>query len=116
MSQSTAQVVIAAIVCFAYLLVIYRLAKRQQLTFRYAVGWLTLFGIGVLATALLPVTVWLAEQLRVTPSALIAVGGLVMLLIICIQLSISISGLQEQVRTLAERIAELESRSEATDK
>lgn len=116
MSNSTAQVLVAAIGCVAFLLVIYRLARRQQLTFRYAVGWLTLFGIGVLATALLPVTIWLAEQLRVTPSALIAVGGLVMLLIICIQLSISISGLQEQVRTLAERIAELESRSEATDK
>jgi hypothetical protein len=49
----------------------------------------------------------LAEQLNLSPSALLGVGGLLLLLILCVQLSISISGLQEQVRTLAEEASYL---------
>ena len=42
-----------------------------------------------------------------TPAALIAVGALGVLVLICVQLSASISALQEQVRKLAEQIAHL---------
>lgn len=85
----------------------YLLGKRGRLTFRYTVGWLSLFSIGVLSAVLLPIVEPLAEFLGVTPAAIVAILGLMLLLAICVQLSISISGLQEQNRRLSEIVAVL---------
>ncbi len=70
-------------------------------------GWLSLFALGVVAILGLPATKQISEWLRVTPAALLALCGLVLLLLICIQLSISISGMQKQIRSLAEENAKL---------
>jgi high-affinity nickel permease len=45
--------------------------------------------------------------LAVSPGAFFAVGFMTVLIGICIQLSISISGMQEQIRCLSEEIAQL---------
>lgn len=112
MSQSTAQVLVAGIFCVAFLMVIYALARRERLSFQYTMGWLTLFAMGILALVALPATNQISEWLRVTPAALLALCGLVLLLMICIQLSISISGMQKQIRRLAEEVAKLRLRVE----
>lgn len=63
---------------------------------------MSLGALGVIAGALVPLAAPLAKHLHVTPGALLAIAAVILLLVLCVQLSISISGLQEQVRTLAE--------------
>jgi len=82
--------------------IVLRLAKRQYLTFRYAAGWLTLFLLTSLSGVLLPLATPVAKRLSTTPGVLVAGFAILILVSICIQLSISISGLQKQVQTLAE--------------
>lgn len=81
------------------------LARRQRLSFRYAAGWLLLLGLGAVSSLLLPAVQPIASALGVTPGVVVSSFAVLALLAICIQLSISISGLQEHVRTLAEELA-----------
>ena len=105
MSTKTTQTLYAAIVSLVFVLSIYRLGRRQKLSFRYAAGWMGLGVVGVIAGVLSPLAEPIAGHLNVSPAALLAIGAMILLLILCVQLSISISGLQEQVRTLAEESA-----------
>ncbi len=98
---------VAAVFCIAFSAVILVLARRERLSFQYTMGWLSLFAVGVIAILGLPATNQISEWLRVTPAALLALCGLILLLLICIQLSISISGMQKQIRRLAEEYAKL---------
>jgi hypothetical protein len=68
--------------------------------------------MGIFAGLFIPVVEPLSSNLKLTPAALIAVGALGVLILICIQLSASISGLQEQIRKLAEEIAHLRDESD----
>jgi hypothetical protein len=79
------------------------------------VGWILLFGMGVLSALVLPLVEPIADTLEVTPAAIVAVLGLLLLLAICVQLSVSISGTQEQIRRLSEKIAMLESQVRPED-
>jgi uncharacterized membrane protein YfcA len=107
MSPQTTQAVLATLISVIFVLSVYRLGRRQKLSFRYTVGWLVLGGLGIVAGIFSPLAEPLAEQLNLSPAALLGVGGLLLLLVLCVQLSISISGLQEQVRTLAEEASYL---------
>jgi uncharacterized membrane protein YfcA len=107
MSPQTTQAALATVVSVVFVLSVYRLGRRQKLSFRYTVGWLVLGGLGIVAGIFSPLAEPLAEQLNLSPAALLGVGGLLLLLVLCVQLSISISGLQEQVRTLAEEASYL---------
>lgn len=89
-----------------------RLGRRGRLSFRYTVGWILLFGVGALSALLLPLVEPVADFLNITPAAVVAVLGLLLLLAICVQLSVSISGSQEQIRRLSEKIALLEAKVE----
>lgn len=88
---------------------VYALARGGRLSFRYALGWLTLFLVGLFGSFSIGLLEPIAEWLNVTPAAVLAVGGVTILVAICIQLSISISGLQQQVRRLATELALLRS-------
>jgi hypothetical protein len=87
--------------------VIYRAARRGLLNFRYTVGWLLLSAFGIMAGIIIPVIAPIANFLAITPAALLAIGGIILLVIICVQLSISISGLHERQRRLTEELAHL---------
>ncbi len=63
--------------------------------------------VGVFAGLLIPVLEPLSRNFKTTPAAIIAVGIFLVLLTICIQLSIAISTVQENLRKLAEEIAHL---------
>lgn len=115
MSAEVAQVLFAAVVGLLFGLGVYRLARTQKLSFRYTVGWLLLCGIGVFAGLLVPVMGPVARELKISPAALIAIGAILLLVVICIQLSISISGLQAQVRRLSEEAAESRLRLDEID-
>ena len=105
MSSTTFQTIIGALFSLMFLTAVYRLGRSQRLSFRYTVGWMILGALGVLAGLLIPVAEPIAKQLQVAPSALLGVGAVILLVVLCVQLSISISGLQEQVRRIAEEIA-----------
>jgi hypothetical protein len=104
-SSTSVQTVVAAVVSLMFLLSVYRLGRKQKLSFRYTTGWMILGSLGVFAGLLVPVAEPIAQKLQVSPSALLGGGAVVLLVILCVQLSISISGLQEQVRRLAEEAA-----------
>jgi amino acid transporter len=106
-SAATTQTLVAAAISLVFVFVVHRLGRKQSLSFRYTVGWLILGMVGVLAGLLLPFAEPLAEKLHVQPAALLGLGALILLLLLCVQLSISISGLQEQVRKLAEEASYL---------
>jgi len=105
MSATTFQTIIGALFSLMFLTAVYRLGRSQRLSFRYTVGWMILGALGVLAGLLIPVAEPIAKQLQVAPSALLGVGAVILLVVLCVQLSISISGLQEQVRRIAEETA-----------
>jgi hypothetical protein len=81
------------------------LARRQKLSFRYTAGWLVLLSLTAFSGVLIPVTRPLAESLSTTPGVLVSGTAILILVVICIQLSVSISGLQKQVQKLAEEVA-----------
>jgi hypothetical protein len=108
MSAKATQTLYAAVVSLVFVVSIYRLGRKQKLSFRYATGWLVLGILGVIAGLIAPISQPFANHLHVTPAALLAIGAMILLLVLCVQLSISISGLQEQVRTLAEEASFLQ--------
>jgi hypothetical protein len=82
-----------------------RLARRGRLSFRYTVGWLVVFTLSLLSAPVLPIMELVSRNLHLAPASVFAVAALALLVVISVQLSISISGLQEQVRQLNEDLA-----------
>ncbi len=95
----------------AFLAVVGKLAKRKRLSFRYALGWLSIGATGILASLIIPFTSQVADVLNVTPAAVLGACAILMVIVICVQVSISISGLQEQTRILAEEVALLKAKA-----
>ena len=101
------QILFCTCVGFVTFFWIYLTARKGLLNFRYTVGWLLLSTFGILAGLIIPLIAPIANFLAITPAALLAIGGIVLLIAICIQLSISISGLHERQRRLTEELAHL---------
>lgn len=101
--QSASFTIISAL----FIVFVFGLARQSRISFRYAIGWIVLFAPGLLSIVLLPLINPISTVLAVSPGAFFAVGFMTILIGICIQLSISISGLQEQIRCLSEEIAQL---------
>lgn len=89
-------------------LMVIRLARAQKLTFRYAVGWIALGLFGLISSFTIPLVESVAESLSLTPIAVVAGVAVLILITICVQLSISISGLQRQIRSMTEEVAFLQ--------
>jgi len=98
---------IAAAVGIALVVSVVRLSRRGQLSFRYTVGWIAVASIGILSGLLVPLAEPIANALGLSAAALLALLALIFFVVISIQLSISISGLQKQNQTLAEELARL---------
>jgi len=84
---------------------VFLLAQKQKISFRYAVGWIVLLGVGLLGGIVVPLVAPLADFLNLAPISIVVGSAVIVLLGICVQLTVSISGLQSQVRQLAEKIA-----------
>jgi len=100
-------VVVVIVIAYAVGLAVatFSLARRQLLSFRYAIGWLGfLLGASVLSL-FSPLVEPIANFVGVSPAVVVAGSSAAALLVICLQLSISISGLQDQVRRLSEEVA-----------
>ena len=101
------QTLLAALTGIILVTTVVWLSQRGLLSFRYAMGWIAVASTGILAGFFIPLAEPFASVLGLSSAALLALIGLIFFLLIAIQLSISISGLQKQVRTLTEELARL---------
>jgi hypothetical protein len=102
-----ALVALAGVGMFA---VVFGLSRRQLLSLRYALGWMGVSAVLVVAAVALVVFGGISKSLPITPTGLLAAVGLAFVLMITLQLSISLSGHQEAIRELSEANALLEER------
>jgi hypothetical protein len=100
-------VAVGAVVMFA---IVFALSRRGLLSLRYALGWMGVSALLVIAAIVIGLVGGIGQTLPFTPTGLIAVVGLAFLLLITLQLSISLSGHQEAIRELSEANALLEER------
>ena len=104
-SQQRVQAIEIAVVACAFAIAIIMLSRRNRISFRYTMGWLTLSALSAVGGLLLPVIEPLSRKFQLGAFSLVGALAVIVLLSLCIQLSISISGLQRQLRKLNEDIA-----------
>lgn len=112
MSNKVAQILQIAIIAVLMGTLIISIAKRQLISFRYTVGWLGFCVVTLLGAVMVPVVEPVAKFLKVDPFTVVAGSAFLTLLAICIQLSISISGLQRQLHKVNEIVALLRGKVE----
>jgi len=88
------------------------IARKHLLTLRYTVGWVVLAVVLTLSALLSRFVEPLAKSVGMTATGVLLVLASGTLLLICIQLSISVSGLSSQLRELTEAHALLAARVE----
>lgn len=98
-------VLLAGISGFAFIGLIRFLSRRGRLSLRYTLGWLIIGLLSLFYPILLLASEWVSELLDIQPAVVLIGLPLIVLLLVCIQLSISVSGLIEQVRVLLEEVA-----------
>lgn len=82
------------------------LLRVRRLREKYAAVWLLLTAAVVVVGVFPQVAFWLADLVGVqTPVNLVFAGAVVVLLLVCVQLSVEITTLEGETRTLAEEIA-----------
>jgi Uncharacterized conserved protein (DUF2304) len=89
---------------------VFGLSRRGKLSLRYALGWMGVSALLIVAALVLAVAGGVSTSLPLTPTGLLAALGFSFLLLIALQLSISLSGHQEAIRELTEANALLEER------
>jgi hypothetical protein len=104
---------LVATVAAMFIVVVVRLARRQRISFQYAVGWLTLLSLALLSGLLVPLVEPLARTVRLSAVAVLLAVSISILLAVCIQLSISISGLHRQIRRIHEELAIVRAQNES---
>ncbi len=86
------------------------LVRLRLLSIRYGLGWLAISLIGFVGVPLLSVVTSRVESLGFTPTGFSLGIFVVFLGLVCLQLSISLSGLHGAVQDLAEHAALVEAR------
>jgi len=104
-SQKLLQILEIIVISGLFLGLIIWLSRRQMISFLYTVGWLILCAVVLIATIFIPFIEPLAEALRVDVFTVVGAVAVIVLLGICVQLSVSISGMQRQIQKLNEDLA-----------
>jgi len=104
-SQQRVQAIEIAIVAIGFAVAIVTLSRKERISFRYTLGWLTLSILSATGGLLLPVIEPLSNKFQLDAFSLVGALAIIVLLSLCIQLSISISGLQRLLRKLNEDFA-----------
>jgi len=106
--STQAAIIMAGAVALMFSTII--LVRRGLLSLRYGMGWLTVSIIGFLGTPLLSALQPEVRRLGFTPTGF-SLGVLVAFLaLVCLQLSISLSGLHRAIQNLSENAALVEQR------
>lgn len=95
--------IVLSVLLVVFLVVLLRTRRLRE---KYAITWIAL-AVGVCVLGAFPHTIGaLSSAVGVeTPSNLLFVIALVVLLIVCVQLSVEITSLEEETRTLVEEVA-----------
>jgi hypothetical protein len=104
-SQQRVQAIEIAIVACLFAVAVVVLSSKGRISFRYTIGWLTLCALSAIGGLLLQVIEPLSQKLKLDAFSFVGALAVIVLLGLCIQLSISISGLQRQLRRLNEDLA-----------
>jgi hypothetical protein len=91
------------------------LARRRLITLRYALGWLAIALVTLVSAAAASLITPIARLFSMTATGVLLASATVLLVAIAVQLSISVSGLQAQLRELAEAHALLANRLDELD-
>lgn len=91
------------------------LARRRLLSLRYALGWVAVSLFVIAASILTPLVTPLANQFSMTGTAVFLGAASLVLVLVCIQLSITVSGLHSRLRDVIEANALLEARVTAME-
>ena len=91
------------------------LARRRLITLRYALGWLAIAVTTIVGAAAARLVTPLAKVFSMTATGVLLASATALLVAIALQLSISVSGLQAQLRELAEAHALLANRMDELD-
>ena len=78
------------------------LARRQMMSLRYTILWVFIAVSGLLGALLTPLVEPISELFGMSPTGLLLAGASVILLTITMLLSVSVSGLQADLREVAE--------------
>lgn len=105
MNQQRIQAIEIVLVAVVFACAVIILSRRDRLSFRYTIGWLSLSGLSAFGGIFLPVIEPIAERLKLDAFSLVSGLAVIVLLSLCIQLSISISGMQRQIQKLNEDLA-----------
>jgi hypothetical protein len=89
---------------------VFWISRRRLLSLRYALGWMAVSALLLVAALALALAGGVSRSLPLTPTGLLSATGIGFLLLITLQLSISLSGHQEAIRELSEANALLEER------
>jgi hypothetical protein len=109
-SLAERQSVILAVLGALFSVSVLILGHRGKLSFRFVLGWL-LFGLTFFVTgALIFAVVPLSEALGITPATLGFVVSVIVPVAIAVELSMTVSRQQQQIRKLAEEVALIGSR------
>ena len=91
------------------------LVRLRLLSIRYGIGWLLVGALGVVGAPILTLTATNVDILGFTPTGF-SLGVYVSFLgLVCLQLSISLSGLHHAIQDLAEHSAHVEARLRAIE-
>jgi hypothetical protein len=108
--SSIGQIALVSGAGISFALLILLIARRGILSMRYTLGWFFVATCVVLGGLFGGLVSNIGDALNVDPAAVVLTGIMVGFLGITVQLSISVSGLTEAIRTLAESNAILEER------
>jgi Uncharacterized conserved protein (DUF2304) len=89
------------------------LVRSGRLAVRYGLGWLAVALAMLVAAPLLGLVETLADALGLTPTGLLIGVVVGFLVLVCLQLSVSLSGSQNQIRALSESNALLDAQLRA---
>lgn len=98
--------IFAVAACIALVVLLLVLLRTRRLREKYAAIWL-LVALGVCVLGAFPAAVAALAQLVgvETPSNLLFALAVFVLLIVCVQLSVEVTALEEETRTLVEEVA-----------
>ena len=103
--QQRIQAIEIAVTAIVFAIAVVILSRRGRISFRYTIGWLTLCVLSAVGGLLLPIIEPLSDKFKLDAFAFVGACSVIILLSLCIQLSISISGLQRLLRKLNEDFA-----------
>jgi hypothetical protein len=109
-SNLAVQLTLVAAGGIAMFALVFWFSRRRLLSLRYALGWMAVSALLLVAALVLALVGGVSESLPFTPTGLLSAMGISFLLLITLQLSISLSGHQEAIRELSEANALLEER------